>query len=193
MFTDVLRGVASQVFIPLTAGGAVRGLGDFDRLLKHGADKVSVNSGAIDNPRIIEEGARRYGSQSVVLSMDVKRVDGQFCVFARGGRENTEIDALEWAKMGEAGGAGELVINSMDADGDRRGFDLELLAEISARVSIPIVASGGAGRMEHFADLFALPGIEAGLAASIFHYRDISIGGLKAFLAQKGVPMRITQ
>ncbi len=193
LFTDVLKEVAKQVFIPLTVGGAVNTLDDFDRVLKCGADKVSVNSGAVRNRSLISEGAKRYGSQCVVLSMDVKRVDGRYHVFTKGGREDTGIDAIEWAVRGQSEGAGELVVNSMDTDGVKDGFDLSLLSEISSRVDIPIIASGGAGNMQHFADLFELSGMDAGLAASIFHYKEVSIGGLKEFLSQKGVPMRILQ
>lgn len=191
LFTDVLKKVASQIFIPLTVGGAVNTLADFDRVLKCGADKVSVNSGAIANPALIEEGAKRYGSQCVVLSMDVKRVDGSFHICAKGGRVDTGLDAVEWAKRGEAAGAGELVVNSMDTDGVKQGFDLSLLSILTKIVNIPIVASGGAGNMEHFAELFAVPGIDAGLAASIFHYHQVAIPQLKQYLAQRGVPMRI--
>lgn len=191
IFTDVLRRVAAQVFIPLTVGGAINTIADFDRVLKCGADKVSVNSGAIRNPNLIAEGAKRYGSQCVVLSMDIKRVHGAYHIFAKGGREDTGLDALEWAARGEANGAGELVVNSIDTDGVKNGFDLELLAAVASRVHIPIVASGGAGTMQHFAELFALEGMDAGLAASIFHYREVAIRALKQFLAAQGIPMRI--
>lgn len=191
IFTDILREVASQVFIPLTVGGAINAPEDFDVVLKCGADKVSVNSGAVRNPGLIREAANRYGSQCVVLSMDVKRVDGAFHIFTKGGREDTGIDAVAWAVRGENEGAGELVVNSMDTDGVKNGFDLELLGAISARVSIPIIASGGAGNRQHFADLFALPGMDAGLAASIFHYREVEIAALKRFLAEEGIEMRL--
>ncbi len=191
LFTDILTRVAAEVFIPLTVGGAVRELADFDRVLKCGADKVSVNSGAIARPQIIAEGARLYGSQCVVLSMDVKRVNGDFHVFAKGGREDTGLNAIEWAKRGEADGAGELVINSMDTDGVKQGFDMELLGAVANAVSLPIIASGGAGKKEDFARLFELPGMDAGLAASIFHYREIDIRSLKNYLAQCHVPMRL--
>ena len=192
LFTDVLKSVASQVFIPLTVGGGINTVEDFDRVLKCGADKVSVNSGAIRNPQLVNEAAKLYGDQCVVLSMDVKRVDGVFRVFARGGRDNTGIDAIEWAKRGEANGAGELVINSIDTDGVRGGFDLELLAAVADVTSIPIIASGGAGKAEHFLDLFnKLPRIDAGLAAGIFHNGSIKISDLKRFLNANGVEMRI--
>ena len=169
LFTNILRRVAGEIFIPLTVGGGIRTLDDFDRVLKCGADKVSVNSGAIADPGLIAAGARKYGDQCVVLSMDVKRVEGRFRLFAKGGREDTGIDAMEWAVKGAAAGAGEIVLNSIDTDGVRRGFDLEMLDELASRVNIPIVASGGAGRMEDFAELFTHPGVDAGLAASIFH------------------------
>ncbi|MDR1066737.1 MAG: imidazole glycerol phosphate synthase subunit HisF [Clostridiales bacterium] len=190
LFVDVLREVASKAFIPLTVGGAVNSLADFDRVLKNGADKVSVNSGAIADPSLIERAARRYGSQCVVLSIDIKRVNGVFRVFAKGGRENTGIDALEWAKNGVDRGAGEIVANSMDTDGVKNGFDMPLLADLSDRVKVPIIASGGAGSEKHFLELFANPRIDAGLAASIFHYREVAIPELKRFLAQNGIPMR---
>lgn len=191
LFTDVLKRVAQKVFIPLTVGGAIQSVDDFDRVLKCGADKVSVNSGAVANPKIIGEGAKRYGSQCVVLSMDIKHVDGQFRVFTKGGRNDTGLDAIEWAKYGEAEGAGELVINSMDTDGVKNGFDLPLLTEIAHAVDIPIIASGGAGNMEHFVELFAVLGMDAGLAASIFHYRQVGIPALKEYLSGKGILMRV--
>ncbi|MDL2323637.1 imidazole glycerol phosphate synthase subunit HisF [Ruminococcaceae bacterium OttesenSCG-928-A16] len=193
IFTDILKKVAAQVFIPLTVGGAVNSLADFDRVLNCGADKVSVNSGAIANPALVGQGARRYGSQCVVLSMDIKRVGEGWHIFAKGGRVDTGLDALDWAMRGEAEGAGELVVNSMDTDGVKNGFDLPLLQAISQRVKIPIVASGGAGNKQHFANLFALEGIDAGLAASIFHYKEVGIPELKAYLAGKGVPVRLRQ
>ena len=191
LFTDVLRRVASEIFIPLTVGGGIRSLEDFDRVLKCGADKVSVNSGAIADPGLIPAAAKKYGDQCVVLSMDVKRVDGQFRLFAKGGREDTGIDAMEWAVRGAAGGAGEIVLNSIDTDGVKQGFDLEMLDALAARVRVPVVASGGAGRMEHFAELFTHPGMDAGLAASIFHTRQVEIRDLKRFLREQGVEMRI--
>ena len=191
LFTDILRRVAEEIFIPLTVGGGIRTLDDFDRVLKCGADKVSVNSGAIADPGLIAAGARKYGDQCVVLSMDVKRVEGRFRLFARGGREDTGIDAMEWAVKGAAAGAGEIVLNSIDTDGVKRGFDLEMLDELASRVNIPIVASGGAGRMEDFAELFTHPGVDAGLAASIFHTRQVEISALKAYLKDLGVPMRV--
>ena len=191
LFTDILRRTASEVFIPLTVGGGINTVDDFDRVLKCGADKVSVNSGAIANPSLIGEAAKKYGDQCVVLSMDVKRVDGRFRVFAKGGREDTGLDALDWAERGVGDGAGEIVLNSIDTDGVKQGFDLEMLDALAARVSVPIIASGGAGNMEHFAELFTHPGIDAGLAASIFHSRQVDIKELKRFLRGKGVEMRI--
>ena len=180
LFSDILVDVASQIFIPLTVGGGINTLDDFDRVLKCGADKVSVNSGAIRNP-----------DQCVVLSMDIKRVDGVFRLFSKGGRENTGIDALQWAVDGVNRGAGELVVNSIDTDGVKDGFDLELLDAIAARVSVPIIASGGAGQMEDFAELFRHPGMDAGLAASIFHFKEIGIRDLKQYLRKEGVEVRL--
>ena len=192
IFTEVLRRVAGEIFIPLTVGGGIRSLEDFDRVLKCGADKVSVNSGAIADPSLIRRAAQRYGDQCVVLSMDVKRVDGRFLLFARGGLENTGIDALDWAAQGVQNGAGEIVANSIDTDGVKGGFDLELLDALAARVDVPIIASGGAGRMQDFADLFlGHPGVDAGLAASIFHRKEVEIGALKRFLRAMGVEVRL--
>lgn len=191
LFTDILRKVASEIFIPLTVGGGINTLEDFDRVLKCGADKVSVNSGAIRNPNIIGQAAKKYGDQCVVLSMDIKRVDGVFRLFAKGGRENTGIDALQWAVNGVNSGAGELVVNSIDTDGVKGGFDLELLDAIAARVNVPIIASGGAGKMEDFSELFSHEGIDAGLAASIFHYKEIRIEDLKKYLRDQGVEVRL--
>ena len=191
LFADVLEKVAAEIFIPLTVGGGINTLDDFDRVLKCGADKVSVNSGAIKDPAIIEKGAKRYGDQCVVLSMDIKRVDGGFHLFSHGGRTDTGIDALEWARQGVERGAGELVVNSIDTDGVKEGFDLELLDEIAARVNVPIVASGGAGKMEDFAELFSHPGMDAGLAASIFHFKEVDIMELKKYLVEQGVNMRV--
>lgn len=191
LFADALRAVAAEVFIPLTVGGSVNGLDDFDRVLKCGADKVSVNSGAIRDPSLIASAAKRYGDQCVVLSVDVKRVDGAYRVFARGGRDDTGLDAIDWIRRGADNGAGEVVVNSIDTDGVRRGFDMELLAAVGEAVSIPIVASGGAGAREDFLELFRLPCVDAGLAASIFHSRELDICDLKRYLADNGVPVRI--
>lgn len=191
LFSDILEEVASQIFIPLTVGGGINTLDDFDRALKCGADKVSVNSGAIKNPDLIEQGAKRYGDQCVVLSMDIKRVDGVFRLFTRGGRENTGIDAIQWAVDGVNRGAGELVVNSIDTDGVKDGFDLEMLDAIASRVSVPIIASGGAGKMEDFSELFSHKGIDAGLAASIFHFKEIEIRDLKKYLRKEGVEVRL--
>ncbi|MCI8817872.1 MAG: imidazole glycerol phosphate synthase subunit HisF [Oscillibacter sp.] len=191
LFTDILRRVASEIFIPLTVGGGIRTLEDFDRVLKCGADKVSVNSGAIADPALIAAAAKKYGDQCVVLSMDVKRLDGQFRLFAKGGREDTGIDAMDWAVRGAESGAGEIVLNSIDTDGVKDGFDLEMLDALAARVRVPIVASGGAGNMDHFAELFTHPGIDAGLAASIFHTKQVDIKDLKRYLCGKGVEMRL--
>ena len=192
LFAQVLREVASQIFIPLTVGGGISSVSDFDRVLKSGADKVSVNSGAIRRPALIEEAAKRYGDQCVVLSMDVKRVGGVFRVFSKGGREMTDLEAVSWAKYGEDHGAGEIVLNSIDTDGVKGGFDLEMLKAVSEAVQIPVVASGGAGKMEDFSALFhTLPRVDAGLAASIFHYKEVSIKELKAYLASQNIPIRI--
>lgn len=190
LFTDVLRAVASEIFIPLTVGGGINSLDDFDRVLKCGADKVSVNSGAIKNPSLISDAAKRYGSQCVVLSMDVKRVNGKFCIFANGGRINTGIDAVEWAKRGEELGAGEIVLNSIDTDGVRGGFDLPMLRAIGETVKIPLIASGGAGKMEDFLELFRYDRIDAGLAAGVFHTKKIDIRDLKKYLYDQGVNVR---
>ncbi len=192
IFTDILRETASRVFIPLTVGGGINTLDDFDRVLRCGADKVSVNSGALKNPQLIREGALRYGSQCVVLSVDAKRVNGRFRVFAKGGREDTGRDAVEWIRQGVALGAGEIVLNSMDADGVKNGFDLEMLEAVSSAVDVPVIASGGAGSMEHFKTLFhTLPRVDAGLAASIFHFDEVEIRELKRVLAADGIPMRL--
>lgn len=190
IFTDILTETARRVFIPLTVGGGISTVEDFDRVLKCGADKVSVNSGAIRNPDLIGEAARKYGNQCVVLSMDIKRVDGRFMLFQNGGRVNTGIDALAWAEEGVRRGAGELVVNSIDTDGVKQGFDIPLLLEIAKRVDVPIIASGGAGKKEDFLELFSYPQIDAGLAASIFHRKEVDIGELKEYLSANGVEMR---
>lgn len=192
LFTDVLREVAKTVFIPLTVGGGIRGVEDFERVLSCGADKVSVNSGAIANPRLIGEAAKRYGDQCVVISADVKRVDGRFCVFAKGGRENTGLEAVEWIKRCVGEGAGEVVVNSMDTDGVKKGFDVPLLKEVCAAVNVPVIASGGAGSMQDFITLFKeIPDIDAGLAASVFHFGEIAIKDLKNRLAEEKIPIRV--
>lgn len=192
LFTDVLRETARQVFIPLTVGGGINSVADFDRVLKCGADKVSVNSGAIKNPKLIEEAAKLYGDQCVVLSVDVKRVDGKFCVFAKGGRENTGLDALQWIKQGVASGAGEIVLNSIDTDGVKQGFDLEMLTAVCAIVNVPVIASGGAGKIDDFITLFKwLPKVDAGLAASIFHFGEVKISDLKQAMAAEGITARL--
>ena len=192
LFTDILCQTAKTVFIPLTVGGGINTVEDFDRVLKCGADKVSVNSGAIRNPSLIHEAAKRYGDQCVVLSVDVKRVDGVFRVFAKGGRENTGMEAIEWIKRGVDAGAGEIVVNSIDTDGVKGGFDLEMLDAVCNAVSVPVIASGGAGCIEDFVKLFkALPKVDAGLAASIFHVREVEIATLTKELSKEGIPMRI--
>lgn len=192
LFTDILKKVAKTIFIPLTVGGGINTLEDFDRVLKCGADKVSVNSGAIKNPDLIAQAAQKYGDQCVVLSVDVKRVDGKFTVFAKGGRENTGMDAIEWIKKCVALGAGEVVVNSIDTDGVKKGFDLEMLEAVCDAVSVPVIASGGAGSMEDFVTLFKeLPKVDAGLAASIFHFGEVNIKELKERLAKENIPMRL--
>ena len=192
LFTDILRETASRVFIPLTVGGGINTLEDFDRVLKCGADKVSVNSGAIKNPALIGEAAKRYGDQCVVLSVDIKRVDDQFRVFARGGRENTGIEALEWIERGVDAGAGEVVVNSIDTDGVKGGFDLEMLEAVCERVNVPVVASGGAGSIADFVTLFnSVPEVSAGLAASIFHFGEVKIAELKRELAKYNINVRL--
>ena len=192
LFTDILREVASTIFIPLTVGGGINTIDDFDRVLKCGADKVSVNSGAIRNPSLIKEAAMKYGDQCVVLSVDIKRVDGKFRVFAKGGREDTGLDAIEWIKRGEANGAGEIVVNSIDTDGVKKGFDIEMLKAVNSAVSVPVIASGGAGSMQDFVTLFKeIPDIDAGLAASIFHFGEVKISDLKKELNSNGINVRL--
>ena len=192
LFTDILRETASKVFIPLTVGGGINTLEDFDRVLKCGADKVSVNSGAIRNPSLVGEAAKKYGDQCVVLSVDVKRVDGVFRVFAKGGRENTGMEAIEWIRRCVGNGAGEVVVNSIDTDGVKKGFDLEMLEAVCNVVNVPVIASGGAGCIEDFVTLFnRLPKVDAGLAASIFHFGEVDIKDLKAELALKNINVRI--
>ena len=191
LFIGALREVASNVFIPLTVGGGINTLDDFDMALKNGADKVSVNSGAVKDPSLIGKAAKKYGDQCVVLSMDVKRVDDKFVVFSHGGRINTGIYADEWAYRGQEEGAGELVLNSIDTDGVKGGFDCEMLQKVCAKLSISVIASGGAGKKEDFLQLFnEVPKADAGLAASIFHFGEVDIGELKEYLAANGVHVR---
>ena len=192
LFTDILTETARQVFIPLTVGGGINTLEDFDRVLKCGADKVSVNSGAIKNPELVEAAAKRYGDQCVVLSADVKRVGYEFRVFAKGGRIDTGMEAIGWIKRCVDMGAGEVVVNSIDTDGVKGGFDIELLDLVTRAVSVPVIASGGAGSVGHFIDLFKLvPDIDAGLAASVFHFGEIKIRDLKKALSESGINMRV--
>ena len=191
LFTDALTAVASEIFIPLTVGGGVNTLDDSERVLKCGADKVSVNSGAIKDPSLIERAAKKYGSQCVVLSMDIKRVDGSYHIFLNGGRKDTGIDALQWALNGENSGAGEMVVNSIDTDGVKQGFDIEMLSEIQSRVSVPVIASGGAGKKEDFMELFNSGCADAGLAASIFHFKEVYIKDLKKYLNDNNIEMRV--
>ena len=192
LFTDILTEVARTIFIPLTVGGGINSLADFDRVLKCGADKVSVNSGAIRNPALVGEAAKRYGDQCVVLSADIKRVDGSFHVFAKGGREDTGMEAIEWIKRCVGDGAGEIVVNSIDTDGVKKGFDLEMLQAVSDAVDVPVIASGGAGCAEDFVKLFhALPKVDAGLAASIFHFGEVQIPDLKQLLRENNISVRL--
>ena len=192
LFTDILTEVASKIFIPLTVGGGINTLDDFERVLGCGADKVSVNSGAIRNPDLIEQAAKRYGDQCVVLSADIKRVDGVFRVFAKGGRENTGMEAIEWIKRGVSMGAGEIVVNSIDTDGVKKGFDLEMLRAVCDAVKVPVIASGGAGCIYDFTKLFNnVPEVSAGLAASIFHFGEVTINDLKTELKNKGITVRL--
>ena len=192
LFTDILAEVASKIFIPLTVGGGINTLDDFDRVLKCGADKVSVNSGAIRNPGLVYEAAKKYGSQCVVLSADIKRVDGVFRVFSKGGRENTGMEAIEWVKRCVDNGAGEVVVNSIDTDGVKEGFDIEMLSAVCDAVNVPVIASGGAGCIDDFTKLFrAIPDIDAGLAASIFHFGEVEIKDLKNELRKNNINVRI--
>ncbi|MCQ2413619.1 MAG: imidazole glycerol phosphate synthase subunit HisF [Clostridia bacterium] len=192
LFTDILTDVASKIFIPLTVGGGINTVDDFDRVLKCGADKVSVNSGAIRNPNLISEAAKRYGDQCVVISADVKRVGNEFRVFAKGGREDTGLEAIEWIRRCVGNGAGEVVLNSIDTDGVKRGFDLEMLRAVLQAVNVPVIASGGAGGIGDFVDLFkSLPTVDAGLAASIFHFGEVTIPDLKRELKNNGINVRI--
>ena len=192
LFTDILKKVAETIFIPLTVGGGINTVDDFDRVLKCGADKVSVNSGAIKNPDLIYQAAKLYGDQCVVISADVKRVDGVFRVFAKGGRENTGMEAISWIKRCVDNGAGEVVLNSIDTDGVKGGFDLEMLDAVCNAVNVPVIASGGAGCIDDFTKLFkTLPGVDAGLAASIFHFGEVNIKDLKSVLKENGIPVRL--
>ena len=192
LFIDVLREVASQIFIPLTVGGGINTVDDFDRVLKCGADKVSVNSGAIRNPDLIKEAALKYGDQCVVLSCDIKRVNGEFRLFSKGGREDTGINAIEWIKKGVINGAGEIVVNSIDTDGVKKGFDIEMLKAVCEVVNVPVIASGGAGCSEDFVKLFnEIPTIDAGLAASIFHFGEVEIKDLKLLLKENKINVRL--
>ncbi|MBO4446211.1 MAG: imidazole glycerol phosphate synthase subunit HisF, partial [Clostridia bacterium] len=192
IFTDILRETASKVFIPLTVGGGINTVEDFDRVLKCGADKVSVNSGAIRNPDLVREAAQRYGDQCVVLSADIKRVDGEFRVFAKGGREDTGMEAISWIKRCVANGAGEVVVNSIDTDGVKKGFDIEMLKAVCEAVGVPVIASGGAGSAEDFITLFKeIPDIDAGLAASIFHFGEVEIADLKKLMRDNDINVRL--
>jgi len=190
LFTDLLKEVSAKTAVPVTAAGGISTIEDCDRVLQNGAGKVSINSGAVKNPLLIEEAAKKYGSGRVIISMDVKRADGRFMVFVKGGKENTGIDALEWAVKCESLGAGEFVVNSIDTDGVKEGFDIELIAAITEIVKVPVIASGGAGKMEDFAELFRETGADAGLAASIFHFKEVNIRELKSYLKNLGIDVR---
>lgn len=192
LFTDILKEVARNIFIPLTVGGGINTLEDFDRVLKCGADKVSVNSGAIKNPDLIKAAAEKYGSQCVVISADIKRVDGEFRVFARGGRDDTGMEGVSWIKRCVDNGAGEVVVNSIDTDGVKKGFDIEMLKAVCEAVNVPVIASGGAGCAEDFVTLFnEIPDIDAGLAASIFHFGEVKISDLKQLLNKNNINVRL--
>lgn len=194
LFTDILKETARNVFIPLTVGGGINSVSDFERVLNCGADKVSVNSGAIRNPSVVGQAAKIYGNQCVVLSVDIKRVDGKFHVFAKGGRIDTGMDALDWIKRCVDSGAGEVVVNSIDTDGVKNGFDIELLRAVCNIVSVPVIASGGAGCADDFIELFKkIPTVDAGLAASVFHFGTVNIGNLKQLMKDNGIPARITE
>ena len=191
LFTDILKETASNVFIPLTVGGGINTLYDFERVLKCGADKVSVNTGALNNPLLVSEAAKIYGNQCVVLSADVKRVNGKFVVFARGGRINTGLDAADWVRRCAESGAGEIVLNSIDTDGVKRGVDIEMLRAVASYVKVPVIASGGAGSVGDFIKLFKSTDVDAGLGASVFHYGEIEIRALKKALKENGIEVRL--
>lgn len=189
---DMVRRVAEQVFIPFTVGGGIRTVDDFKALLREGADKISINSAAIDNPTLISEAADKFGSQCVVLAIDAKRrTDGGFNIYKHGGRLDCGIDAVEWAMKGEKLGAGEILLTSMDQDGTKSGFDIELTKAISSAVNIPVIASGGAGTKEHFKDALTIGGADAALAASLFHFKELEILELKKYLSKNNIPMRL--
>lgn len=190
IFIHIVEKVAEAIRIPFTIGGGISKVEDFRKVLMAGADKVSVNSSAVKNPQLIREAALRFGAQCVVLSIDAKRNNkGSWDVYVKGGRENTGIDAIEWAKQGQALGAGEICINSIDTDGVKKGYDLELNQKLSSLLTIPIIASGGAGKMEDFAEVLKV-GADAALAASVFHYKEIPIADLKNYLHDQQIPMR---
>ena len=192
IFTDILRETARNVFIPLTVGGGISSTADFERVLSCGADKVSVNTGAIRNPGLIPEAAKLYGSQCVVISADVKRVGGNFHVFARGGRDDTGIEAIGWIRQCVDNGAGEVVLNSIDTDGVKKGFDLEMLRAVCDVVNVPVIASGGAGGIDDFITLFnSIPKVDAGLAASIFHFGEVAIKDLKQRMYNENISVRL--
>lgn len=189
---DMVRRVAEKVFIPFTVGGGIRTVEDFKMLLREGADKISINSAAINNPNLISEAADKFGSQCVVVAIDAKRrADGSgWNVYKNGGRIDTGLDAIEWAMKADRLGAGEILLTSMDCDGTKAGYDLEITSQIAKNVSIPVIASGGAGTMEHFYDALTIGGADAALAASLFHYKELEIMELKKYLSERGVSVR---
>lgn len=187
---DVVRRTAQNVFVPLTVGGGIRSIEDFRELLRAGADKVSVNSAAVRRPELVREAADVFGSQCVVVAIDAKRVDGAFHVVVNGGRIDTGLDALEWACRVRELGAGEILLTSMDTDGVRGGFDLELTERVCSLVDIPVIASGGCGKLEHFSEVFEQTGADAALAASLFHFRELTVGQVKEHLHQRKIPVR---
>ncbi|RMH00614.1 MAG: imidazole glycerol phosphate synthase subunit HisF [Aquificota bacterium] len=187
---DVVKRVAEEVFMPFTVGGGVSSLEDIRKLLESGADKVSINTAAVKEPSLIYEGAKRFGSQCIVVAIDAKRRDKGWEVYVHGGRTPTGLDAVEWAKRVESLGAGEILLTSMDRDGTKLGYDLELTEAVAKAVNIPVIASGGAGSMEHFYEVFKKTGADAALAASLFHFREVSIKELKEYLAKEGIPVR---
>ncbi|MGI5958104.1 MAG: imidazole glycerol phosphate synthase subunit HisF [Massiliimalia sp.] len=190
---DVVERTAKEVFIPLTVGGGINSIEDFKNTLRAGADKVSVNSAAVKNPQLIREAADRFGSQCVVVAIDAKRIEGSFHVVVHGGRIDTGLDAIEWAKEAVSLGAGEILLTSMDADGTKNGFDHELLNAVCQVVSVPVIASGGCGKLEHFSQVFLETDADAALAASLFHYRELTVEQVKHHLREKDIPVRLSK
>ncbi|MDO8553670.1 MAG: imidazole glycerol phosphate synthase subunit HisF [Candidatus Micrarchaeota archaeon] len=187
---ELVRKVAKEIFIPFTIGGGIRTIEDIEQLLKAGADKVSINTAAIENPNLIKEAAKEFGSQAIVVAIDAKRIGSKWSVYAYGGKKETQLDAVSWAKKAEELGAGELLLTSIDCDGTKKGFDIELTNKVSRSVNVPVIASGGAGKKEDFLDVFQKTNATAVLAASLFHYRELSISELKKYLKENGVDIR---